>query len=346
MVGCGRSVPSPVRWVFQVLDRIVAGDSVTADEVARHYAPAFLEDVPVEKIVADFRDVAPIASQIVSLDPEFVVPRGTMLGVVSSQRDGCRYRWEFDIDDDRIERQILAKGPLPDYRDRVIDASDAQILARDYAVTGGGAEHILLLHSFGAEVGCWDMVVPHLKGAATVRGIDLRGHGRSDARHGYSLCGCLDDIAAATSDIDNSELTLVGHSLGGYVAVEYAARTSCRAVIALDGPATRRRNDTPEDIAATPEPLRSVLAEHADTDYGEMIAGSDTPTLLVLARGSADRPEPDEAIQQRQQLARYVIEHGHSVRWVDTDHGILTEETGPAAPLINQFLSTHKPLAP
>ena len=338
------SIPAQVGWVFRVLDRIAAGESIPCAEIAEHYVPWFLDNVSPEQILTNLCGASAVASSMVALDPEFLLQRGTAIGLVSTHRDGRRYRWEFDIESDRLCLQVLARGPLPEYRDHTIEGPNARLLVRDYPSETSGPVHVLLLHSFGADVGCWDLVAKHLASTARLRALDLRGHGRSDPQYGYSLQGCLDDIAAATGDVASRDLVLVGHSLGGYVALEYAARRPCRAVITLDGPASMQRSDTEEEIAATPEPLHSVLAEHAHTDYGRLIADLTTPALIGLVQDSAGQPSDDET--ERQQLAAWAIQHGHSVRWLDIPHGAITDDAEPTARLISDFLTTVGPLAP
>ncbi|MEQ4204008.1 alpha/beta hydrolase [Actinopolymorpha sp. B17G11] len=340
------STPAPARWVFQALERIQAGGSVSHDELASHYTPEFLEAFTPEQMLAHYREVAPIAADVATFQPEFLVERGTAIGIVTTLRDGRRYRWEFGLEADRLCMQVLARGPLPAYTDRVIQGPTAEVLVRDYTDVGSVPEHILLLHAFGADVGSWDLVAPYVKDAATVHALDLRGHGRADLRHGYSIQGSLEDTTAATRDLASSDLIVAGHSLGGYVALEYAARTPCRGLITFDGPERLRRNDTEEEIAATSEPLRSVLAEHAKTDYGQLIAGMTTPALFVLIRGTPDRPEPHEAIEQRERLADCAIKYGHTVRWVEADHGFAESQPELTGHIINDFLTTLKASSP
>jgi hypothetical protein len=210
---------------------------------------------------------------------------------------------------------------------------------RDYSRVGSTSGNLLLLHAYGADVGSWDMATTYIKEAATVHALGLRGHGRADLRHGYSIQGCLEDICTATRDVARSDLILAGHSLGGWVALESAARTPCRGLITLDGPERLRRTDTEQEIAATAEPLKSVLADHANTDYGDLIAGLTTPALFVLIRGTPEQPESQEAIKQREQLADCAIKHGHTVRWIEEEHSFAESRPELSGRIINEFLA-------
>jgi pimeloyl-ACP methyl ester carboxylesterase len=54
--------------------------------------------------------------------------------------------------------------------------------------------------------------------------IDLRGHGRSDApRQRYTITRFADDLAWICAQLDLARSVVVGHSLGGLVALELAA---------------------------------------------------------------------------------------------------------------------------
>lgn len=335
-------VVDQVQWVFQTLERIHAGESIPPDEVASHFAPEFLKACPPEQILAGYRDVAPAAAQIamlrVEFDRDFEEDRSRSL--VATLDDGSRSRWWFNVEADPPHRILgqLWTGPLPASTDQVIAGQEADVLVRTYDDTGSGSGHILLLHPFGADVGCWDMVVPRIDHPATVRALDLRGHGRSDAHHGYSARGCFADIATATHGMPSSDLVLVGHSLGGWVALEYAARTPCRALITFDGPAGLTLGLSEDDIAAAPEPLKSVYADHNTTDVASIVADLTTPALFVLCREHHEQVA--DQMRTRQQLAEHATRHGHTVRWVDAGHGFAVEQPELSGQIITDFLAT------
>ena len=66
--------------------------------------------------------------------------------------------------------------------------------------------------------------------------VDFRGHGRSDAVEDFSIDLSVDDVAAVVAALELGEPLVVGHSLGGMVAVSYgAAAQPARAIINVDG---------------------------------------------------------------------------------------------------------------
>ncbi len=81
---------------------------------------------------------------------------------------------------------------------------------------------LVLLHGLGANAAVWDALRPHLAERWPGRWIapDLRGHGRSFHALPYGFGTYAADVAALGST--DEEVTLVGHSLGGVVALALA----------------------------------------------------------------------------------------------------------------------------
>ena len=91
------------------------------------------------------------------------------------------------------------------------------------AELGSGRPVILLVHGLAGSSQTWDDVLPALGDDHTVIAPDLLGHGESDKpQQDYSLGGhatLLRDLMVAL-DIDRA--SIVGHSLGGGVAMQLA----------------------------------------------------------------------------------------------------------------------------
>ncbi|SCX37709.1 Pimeloyl-ACP methyl ester carboxylesterase [Klenkia marina] len=101
------------------------------------------------------------------------------------------------------------------------------------AVQGSGPR-LVLLHGITEDRTFWAPVVPLLTPWASVVQVDLRGHGDSPRAEGYDLEDMADDVAAAVGT-DEPPL-VVGHSLGGLLAVVLAARHPVRGVVDVDQP--------------------------------------------------------------------------------------------------------------
>lgn len=94
-----------------------------------------------------------------------------------------------------------------------------------YADAGKGTQAVLLLHGYLESIEVWDDFAGELGKNYRVIRIDLPGHGFSDWG-GREVVGIdyMADTAAAVLELAGVEqCTVVGHSMGGYVALSLAA---------------------------------------------------------------------------------------------------------------------------
>jgi len=132
----------------------------------------------------------------------------------------------------------------------------------------GRGTPVVFLHGFPFDHTIWRPVVPFLPADAWLILPDLRGHGQSEAPSGpYSMAMLADDVAAILGYLRVRKAILVGHSMGGYVALAYA-RTYPKYLAGLGLVASRADADTPEGrmaryklVEEIPEKGLSVLAE-------------------------------------------------------------------------------------
>jgi pimeloyl-ACP methyl ester carboxylesterase len=90
--------------------------------------------------------------------------------------------------------------------------------------TGDGAPPIVLLHGIACHRGFWGPQVERLRADHRVLAVDLRGHGGSDAPvQPYTIAGLADDVAWLCEQLDVRRPVVIGHSLGGIVALELAS---------------------------------------------------------------------------------------------------------------------------
>jgi pimeloyl-ACP methyl ester carboxylesterase len=89
----------------------------------------------------------------------------------------------------------------------------------------GDAPTVLLVHGNGGHAHWWDPLIPALVPGWRVVAPDLRGHGESEWPEppGYHLRDFAADLDALVRALAPGPLALVGHSMGGRVAVWYAA---------------------------------------------------------------------------------------------------------------------------
>ena len=75
---------------------------------------------------------------------------------------------------------------------------------------------VLLIHGFGEDQHVWDTLVPELEKANTLLIPDLPGTGSSPAISDMSIDGIADSLL---SIFPKEPITVIGHSMGGYIAL-------------------------------------------------------------------------------------------------------------------------------
>jgi pimeloyl-ACP methyl ester carboxylesterase len=106
-----------------------------------------------------------------------------------------------------------------------------------YADMGGSGRPLVFLHGSGCDSEDWHGVIALLPSGLRSICLDFRGHGASDAP-GLALSqdGLADDVLTLLDHLDLRDTILVGHSLGGCVAMMAAPRTDrVTALILLEG---------------------------------------------------------------------------------------------------------------
>lgn len=112
---------------------------------------------------------------------------------------------------------------------------------RLHYATWGEAKNppLILLHGGRDHARSWDRTALALCDRYQVFAVDLRGHGDSEWAHGgnYSIIDYALDLHAIVEDIGRTPVTIVAHSLGGSVALEYAGTIpeNVAGVVSIEG---------------------------------------------------------------------------------------------------------------
>ena len=100
----------------------------------------------------------------------------------------------------------------------------------------GAGEVLLLIHGMGGSSASWREIVPKLSKKYRVVAPDLLGHGESDKPRGdYSLGAFAVFLRDFLDALGIPEVTVVGHSLGGGVAMQFAHqhRDYCQRLVLI-----------------------------------------------------------------------------------------------------------------
>jgi pimeloyl-ACP methyl ester carboxylesterase len=89
----------------------------------------------------------------------------------------------------------------------------------------GSGKTVLCVHGLTANCRCWDLIASTLTPNHRIIAMDLRGRGHSDSpSSGYSVEDHCGDILSLIEDMNLDHLVLMGHSLGAFISLLFAAQ--------------------------------------------------------------------------------------------------------------------------
>jgi 3-oxoadipate enol-lactonase len=150
--------------------------------------------------------------------------------------------------------------------------------------TTGTGPVVVLVHAFHMDLRQWDEQMPALGGYRVVR-YDVRGHGKSGPPgDGYAA---HEDLAALVRALGVERVSIVGHSMGGQIAVDFAlAHSELVDRLVLVSPGITGFTAPPADwFKPIIEAVRGGSAQRAGELWWQspLMAG-------VRARGAAGEP--------------------------------------------------------
>jgi pimeloyl-ACP methyl ester carboxylesterase len=152
---------------------------------------------------------------------------------------------------------------MPGATQSSIDAPSSDGIGIAFQSLGGNGPNALLIHGFGSDRMSWLANQPAIETVATVSALDLPGHGASSMDVGDGkLTTLADRIATLIESRGYPELHLIGHSLGGAIALMLAAsRPDLVTSLVLIAPAGLGQAVDPSFLSAFP-----ALSEPDETE--------------------------------------------------------------------------------
>lgn len=129
-----------------------------------------------------------------------------------------------------------------------------------YRVWGAsGRPLVMLLHALGCHSGWWEWTAPLLAERYLVVAPDFRGHGDSPRADDYSFKAYAADVEHLVQELGAGSCALVGHSMGGYVALTVAARNIVQptAIVVADMKTSAPEQELADLRAASQKPGRT-----------------------------------------------------------------------------------------
>lgn len=169
---------------------------------------------------------------------------------------------------------------------------------------------ILLLHGLGATGAVWHGVAEALASAgfADVRAPDLPGHGAAAPPNAYTV----DRLAAAVAPAEVSPV-VVGHSLGGYVALALASGrygSRPRAVLSIGAKLSFSAEDLARGRDLAARPVRAFATAAVAADRYRKVAGLAEAARAgdeYLRRGVVGPTAPDGGYRLAMDPAAFAI---------------------------------------
>ena len=108
---------------------------------------------------------------------------------------------------------------------RTIEMSWGEMAYHD---SGNLPSPLIFLHGTGCDASDWMSVTDGLPHNQRFIALDFRGHGQSTVpTQPFTLTDLAEDVLHLVNHLNLQELIIVGHSLGGMVAMAVARRSSC-----------------------------------------------------------------------------------------------------------------------
>jgi pimeloyl-ACP methyl ester carboxylesterase len=201
---------------------------------------------------------------------------------------------------------------------------------RAFRIAGSGPT-LLLIHGIGDNSTTWSPVHAKLAQRFTVIAPDLLGHGQSDKpRADYSVAAYANGMRDLMGVLDIERATVVGHSLGGGVAMQFAYQFPQlveRLILVGAGGVTKDVNIALR-VASLPMggealallrlplvlPTMQVAGRVAGALLGRTAIGRDLPDVLRILR---DLPEPTASSAFTRTLRAVVDWRGQVVTMLD-----------------------------
>ncbi len=204
-----------------------------------------------------------------------------------------------------------------------------------YARRGQGSP-MVLVHGYPLDHSIWDPLAPFLEHNFDLIVPDLRGFGESEGKPGNgSVMDYASDIAELLQSIQIDKAYIVGHSMGGYVALAFARRYAER-LSGLGMVASQMAADTPDrkearyataeqvmqsGVGTVAESMRPKLSSEKQwQDFARTLALKQSPEGVAAAlRAMAERPDSTDLF--RGFTWPVVIVHGDADQLIPVQRG-------------------------
>jgi pyruvate dehydrogenase E2 component (dihydrolipoamide acetyltransferase) len=194
-------------WIVAEGDEVGVGDELADIETEKITGTLEAADAgTVRRIVAGVGEDVPVSGTIALIAPAEV--------------------GDDALDDAVAQARAVIDAGVPDDAGGVAEVQTADVGGRKISYAGAGTDGdvILLVHGYGGDRNSWLFLQEPLAAKYQVYALDLPGHGTSAKDVGDGTLGVLAEAVTGVLDaLGAARAHLVGHSLGGAVALAVAA---------------------------------------------------------------------------------------------------------------------------
>jgi pimeloyl-ACP methyl ester carboxylesterase len=223
----------------------------------------------------------------------------------------------------------------------------------------GEGQPVVLIHGFPLDHTIWEEVIGYLQSKCQLIVPDLRGFGLSSTpASSYSMDDMASDIAGLLDHLKLDKVTLIGHSMGGYIGLAFA-RLYPNRVAGLVLVSSQAQGDSPEQKKGRYETAGLVVEKGVEIVLGNMATklsadeGIQEPIRKIIVRqepigvagalkAMAERPDSLPVLAGAP--FPILIVHGDNDQLIPIERAQLMKESSPAADLITLAGVGHMPM--
>jgi pyruvate dehydrogenase E2 component (dihydrolipoamide acetyltransferase) len=194
-------------WIVAEGDEVRVGDELADIETEKITGTLEAAEAgTVRRIIAQVGEDVPVSGTIALIAPAEVTDEDLDAAVEQA-------------------RAVIDAGVPEDAAGPEVQTADIGGRKISYAGAGQDGDVVLLVHGYGGDRNSWLFLQEPLAARHRVYALDLPGHGTSAKDVGHDPAGVLGDAVAGVLDAAGAgRAHLVGHSLGGAVALAVTAR--------------------------------------------------------------------------------------------------------------------------
>lgn len=177
-----------------------------------------------------------------------------------------------------------------------------------YATSGDGKPALVLIHGWSCDRTYWAAQVAPLSESFQVITVDLGGHGEAGSgRWPWTIDSFGRDVAAVVEAVNPEEIVLVGHSMGGTVAIAAALHLGERVkgVVWVDTYKRLGSTRSDEEIQKVLAPFRANFRDATEAYVRGMFPPDADETLVRRVAEDMAAAPPSIAVAALEQSMTY-----------------------------------------